>query len=83
MRVGSDTKIGSAKAKGDKDIRGDSMDYICPVCKKAFKRDLGVVIPHMEGHIVDVIKKKHPDWAEENGTCHKCYIYYKEQMHPK
>lgn len=59
------------------------MDYICPVCKKVLDRDIDIVVPHMEAHIVEVIKKKHPEWAEKDGTCHKCYAYYKNQMRPK
>jgi hypothetical protein len=43
-------------------------------------RDLLIVIPHTEQHIVDEIKKKHPGWAEGNGVCKKCYEYFKTQM---
>jgi len=25
----------------------------------------------------------YPKWVEKDGVCHKCYLYYKEQMHPK
>jgi len=43
-------------------------------------RDLLVVVPHTEQHVVDAIKKKHPEWAESNGVCKKCYEFYKKQM---
>ncbi len=43
-------------------------------------RDIDVVYPHTEGHIADEIKKKHPEWAEANGVCGKCYEHYKNQM---
>ena len=58
------------------------MDFICPVCKKAISRDLSVVITHTEEHIVNIIKKKHPDWVEKDGLCKRCHEYYKKQLHP-
>ena len=58
------------------------MDFICPTCKKAIPRDLLVIIPHTEQHIIDEIKKHHPDWSEKDGICKKCYEYYKQEMHP-
>ncbi len=45
-------------------------------------RDLLVVISHTEEHIIDVVKKAHPDWIEKNGLCKRCYEYYKKQLHP-
>ena len=58
-------------------------DFICPTCNKNMPRDLLVVIPHTEEHIVDVIKKNHPEWVEADGICKKCYEYYKKQMRPE
>jgi hypothetical protein len=58
------------------------MDFICPTCGKHLPRDLKHIIPHTEEHIIDEIKKKHPDWIEKNGMCSKCYDYYKKQLHP-
>ena len=59
------------------------MDYVCPVCGEHLPRDILVVIPHTEKHIVDEIKKKHPEWIESNGVCNKCYEHYKKEMHPE
>ena len=56
------------------------MEYICDVCKAKVRGDSLVFIQHNEGHIVDLVKKKHPDWAEKNGLCLKCYEYYKDQL---
>ena len=55
-------------------------DFVCGTCGKALPRDLLVIIPHTEEHIVEAIRKKHPDWSEPHGICKKCYNYYKEQM---
>lgn len=59
------------------------MDYLCPVCNKNLLRELSVIIPHTEEHIMELIKKDHPDWIEDDGICRKCYEYYKKQLHPK
>jgi len=59
------------------------MEFTCPICSQEMPRDLQIIAPHTEGHIVDEIKKTHPDWAQENGVCKKCYEHYKNQLHPK
>lgn len=59
------------------------MDFICPVCKKSMAREVDVIVPHMEAHIVDAIKKKNPQWVEKDGACRQCLTYFKEQMRPK
>jgi len=56
------------------------MDFICPTCGKHIPRDLLIIIPHTEEHIVEVIKKEHPEWIGQDGICKKCYEYYKEQL---
>ena len=58
------------------------MDFICPTCGESMPRDIEHVVFHTENHIVDVIKKDHPDWEEANGLCKKCYDHYKRQLHP-
>ena len=58
------------------------MDYVCPVCNKLMERNLLDIITHTDKHIVDVIKKLHPEWVEADGICKKCFEYYKKQIHP-
>ena len=59
------------------------MDFNCPICNSRMPRELEIIIPHTEYHIVEEIKKKHPNWVEENGICAKCSAYYKKQMRPQ
>jgi len=59
------------------------MQFICPTCSKELPRELSVIIPHTEDHIVDEVKKKNPNWVEADGICKKCYEYYKNELHPK
>jgi hypothetical protein len=56
------------------------MDFICPVCHKKIPYELHAINSHTERHIVDEIKKKHPEWVEGDGMCGKCYDYYKKQL---
>lgn len=37
-------------------------------------------IHHTEQHIVDVIKKDHPDWASQDGSCPRCMDFYRKQI---
>ena len=63
--------------------KADFMDYVCPTCGKKLKRELQVIIPHTEEHIIADIQKKHPRWVDSDGVCRKCYLHYKIQLHPK
>ncbi len=56
------------------------MDYICDTCGEKVSGDALAFIKHNEAHIMDEIKKSHPDWVEENGMCQKCYNYFKDQL---
>jgi hypothetical protein len=59
------------------------MNFICPTCGKTIPLDLPIIISHTEEHIIDVIKRDHPDWVEKDGICKKCYEFYKSQLHPE
>lgn len=58
-------------------------EFRCPTCGKIIPQELLAIIAHTEEDIVEVIKKDHPSWVEENGVCKKCYAYYKQQLHPR
>ncbi len=58
------------------------MKYVCPICNEEMSRELENIIAHTDIHIVDAIKKSHPHWAEEDGSCRKCYDWYKSQLKP-
>lgn len=54
--------------------------YVCSVCNKTLERDLVAYIQHTDRHIIDEIKKKHPDWTDKDGLCTKCFEYFRQQM---
>jgi hypothetical protein len=56
------------------------MEYTCGVCKKKVGKDFYKFVSHTEGHIIDVIKKSHPQWIEKNGVCGQCLEYYHKQI---
>jgi len=56
------------------------MIYTCPVCEEKIERELPVFMDHTERHIVDEIKKKHPEWVGGDGICKKCLEYYKNSI---
>ena len=55
------------------------MEYLCSLCGEKHA-DLEKFIDHTDAHIVEVIKQKHPDWAQEDGICPKCLEYYRKQI---
>jgi hypothetical protein len=54
--------------------------YVCPVCKEEMEHDLMVFLKHTDHHIIDVILKEHPKWAQGSGICPECLDYYKKSM---
>ncbi len=54
--------------------------YQCPLCGKKTSRDLAVYLEHTQEHVIDVIKKKHPEWVAKDGTCRPCVEYYRSQL---
>ena len=54
--------------------------YKCPVCRNEMDRDLMAFMNHVHQHILDEIKKLHPELVSSNGECVKCEQYYQEQL---
>lgn len=56
------------------------MGYRCPLCGNIIGDDLKVFKDHVDAEIVGLIKEDHSKWVEKNGSCPKCYEYYKKQL---
>ncbi len=54
--------------------------YRCPICQETMEHDLARFLSHTDQHILDVIQKRHPEWAGKSGLCQKCLDYYKGQI---
>lgn len=53
-------------------------EYHCPLCGRTMARDLALFLDHTNLHVIDEIKKKHPEWVETDGACQPCVQYYKK-----
>jgi len=54
--------------------------YQCPICNQEIPRDLVLFLDHTNEHIVDEIKRQHPDWVATDGVCQKCVEYFRSQF---
>lgn len=56
------------------------MEYVCDICGEKISGDSVKFINHGEKHIMEIIKRKYPEWVEKNGICQKCIDYYRNQL---
>ena len=54
--------------------------YTCPTCGIKMERDLLLFTQHTDQHVVDELKKRHPDWITEDGYCPRCLDHFKRSM---
>ena len=54
--------------------------YRCPLCNRNMERDLVLFLDHTQQHVIDQIKKKHPEWVSEDGACKPCAEYYEKEI---
>jgi len=54
--------------------------YTCPLCNETMERDLILFLGHGEQHVIDEIRKSHPEWASKDGACQECVDYYRKAM---
>ena len=52
--------------------------YTCPTCNEKMERDLSLFMDHTDKHIVDEVKRLHPNWVTDDGFCPDCLEYYKK-----
>ena len=50
---------------------------ICPICKRETTDDMIQLCKDAEDWILGTIRKMHPDWVEEDGSCSRCLEFYK------
>jgi hypothetical protein len=56
------------------------MHYQCPICDEKVSRDFAHFLEHGNQHVIDSIRKAHPDWEREDGVCQKCVEYYQKVL---
>ena len=64
-------------------VDNESAPNRCPLCGDTF-RDPGGLASHINSeraeirnYIVQLIKKTHPKWVAMDGSCPKCWTYYR------
>ncbi len=58
----------------------ESTAYRCPLCHRTMERNLVLFLRHTDQHVIDQIKKEHPEWVAEDGVCKPCSEYYQGQL---
>ena len=54
--------------------------YTCPTCGEKMERDLLLFIGHTDGHILQELKKRHPEWITGEGYCPTCLDHFRAAM---
>lgn len=54
--------------------------YTCPTCGEKMERDLLLFMDHTDQHVIEELKKQHPNWITEDGFCLQCLEYFKKAM---
>ena len=49
----------------------------CSLCGSSVPKESFYAHRKMEKAIIDLIKKKNPKWVETDGSCVRCYEYYR------
>jgi len=54
------------------------MKYKCQICDREIDDFASITHIKAEEYIIDLIRRDHPEWKEEEKTCHKCVEYYRK-----
>ena len=50
----------------------------CQICRKLVDDSVGLAHIKTEEYIIELIRKDHPEWDKNKGTCDLCLEYYRE-----
>lgn len=54
------------------------MKYRCQICDRDIDDFASIAHIKAEEYLIDLIRKNHPEWKEDDKTCHKCIEYYRK-----
>lgn len=54
------------------------MKYKCQICNRDIDDFVGIAHIKAEEYLLGLIRKDHPEWKEDEKTCHKCVEYYRK-----
>ncbi|MFC1709341.1 hypothetical protein ACFL2J_04720 [Candidatus Omnitrophota bacterium] len=52
--------------------------YVCQICAREVDESIALTHVKTEEYLLELIRKDHPEWKTENGTCHECVDYYRK-----
>lgn len=52
--------------------------YRCQICDREIDDFASLAHIKAEEYIIDLIRRDHPEWKEDDKTCHKCAEYYRK-----
>lgn len=52
--------------------------YKCQICERYIDEDVALSHAKAEEYIINLLKKDHPEWKDEEKTCHECVEYYRK-----
>jgi hypothetical protein len=52
-------------------------EHECSLCGTTVPEESFYAHRRMEKAIIDLIKKKNPQWVETDGSCARCFEYYR------
>ena len=58
----------------------EAATYRCPLCGRTMERNLVLFLNHTDQHVIDQVKKEHPEWVSKDGVCKPCAEYYRRQL---
>lgn len=50
----------------------------CQICEREIDDAVGLAHIKAEEYILELIRRDHPEWSKEKGTCSLCIEYYRE-----
>ncbi len=55
-----------------------SPKHKCQICARDIDDAVGLAHIKAEEYILELIRRDHPEWDKEKGTCNLCIEYYRE-----
>ena len=54
------------------------MKHRCQICDRDIDDFASITHIKAEEYIIDLIRRDHPEWKEQDKTCHVCIEYYRK-----
>jgi len=55
-----------------------SQKHKCQICARNIDDSVALAHIKAEEYLIELIRRDHPEWNKEKGTCNLCLEYYRE-----